>query len=270
MGLHAGEMELSVKSVKEDSGTAARTVTTTRASSAARTSGASRTAHGAPETCASPAASASTRISACSSAAPARSGSPSAREPSSTARTCQSRRSSRSWSTSARGAACGRPGGCCASRRTRSSATPAGPATHAGRLHEELVAFSPSDPRGADGREVVVRRQEGGELRRGRPGDHPRGLLGPRGVRPGAPAGARRRDRQTQRDARSWQLLRTGEDATAGPGAPAGHQRRVYAVRDAAAARLAKAQVPRTGRAMHAARADVQPALARRNAPTRR
>jgi transposase-like protein len=35
-------------------------------------------------------------------------------------------------------------------------------------LHDELVAFSPTHPRGADGREVVVRRKEAGELRRGR------------------------------------------------------------------------------------------------------
>jgi transposase-like protein len=35
-------------------------------------------------------------------------------------------------------------------------------------LHDELVAFSPSHRRGADGREVVVRRQEAGELRRRR------------------------------------------------------------------------------------------------------
>jgi hypothetical protein len=32
-------------------------------------------------------------------------------------------------------------------------------------LHDQLVAFSPPHPRGADGREVVVRRQEAGERR---------------------------------------------------------------------------------------------------------
>jgi transposase-like protein len=35
-------------------------------------------------------------------------------------------------------------------------------------LHDELVAFSPPHRGGADGREVVVRRQEAGQLRRGR------------------------------------------------------------------------------------------------------
>ena len=38
---------------------------------------------------------------------------------------------------------------------------------HAKALHDELVAFSPSHPRGAVRREVVVRRQEAGALRRG-------------------------------------------------------------------------------------------------------
>lgn len=36
---------------------------------------------------------------------------------------------------------------------------------HAQSLHDELIAFSPGDPRGADGREVVVRGQEGAALR---------------------------------------------------------------------------------------------------------
>jgi transposase-like protein len=40
----------------------------------------------------------------------------------------------------------------------------------AGALHDELVAFSPPHPGSADGREVVVRRQEAGQLRRRRPG----------------------------------------------------------------------------------------------------
>jgi LacI family transcriptional regulator len=35
---------------------------------------------------------------------------------------------------------------------------------HAAKLHDELVAFSPSDPRGATRREVGIRRQEGGAL----------------------------------------------------------------------------------------------------------
>ena len=35
-------------------------------------------------------------------------------------------------------------------------------------LHDELVAFSPTHPGSADGREVVVRRKEAGQLRRGR------------------------------------------------------------------------------------------------------
>ena len=61
---------------------------------------------------------------------------------------------------------------------------------HARAAHDELVAHSPETRETPDGREVVVRRQEGEELRRGRPrGPVPRGLLGPRGVRPGAPAG---------------------------------------------------------------------------------
>jgi LacI family transcriptional regulator len=37
--------------------------------------------------------------------------------------------------------------------------------THAKDLHDELVAFSPSDRGGAAGREVVVRREEGEALR---------------------------------------------------------------------------------------------------------
>jgi transposase-like protein len=41
---------------------------------------------------------------------------------------------------------------------------------HAKALHDELVAFSPSDARSADGREVVIRRKEAGKLRRRRPG----------------------------------------------------------------------------------------------------
>ena len=41
---------------------------------------------------------------------------------------------------------------------------------HAQHLHDELVAFSPSDPRGPVRREVVVRLQEAGALRPGRPG----------------------------------------------------------------------------------------------------
>jgi transposase-like protein len=47
---------------------------------------------------------------------------------------------------------------------------------HAKGLHDELVAFSPADPRGAARREVVVRREEGGALRPGRrPGRRPPG-----------------------------------------------------------------------------------------------
>jgi hypothetical protein len=38
---------------------------------------------------------------------------------------------------------------------------------HAGRLHEELLAFSPSHRGSATGREVVVRRQEAGPVRSG-------------------------------------------------------------------------------------------------------
>lgn len=40
---------------------------------------------------------------------------------------------------------------------------------HAHQLHDELVAFSPPDARGAVRREVVVRRQEGEALRPRRP-----------------------------------------------------------------------------------------------------
>jgi transposase-like protein len=40
---------------------------------------------------------------------------------------------------------------------------------HARQLHDELVAFSPPDPRGATRREVVVRGQEGEALRPHRP-----------------------------------------------------------------------------------------------------
>src|SRR5215211_789007 len=40
---------------------------------------------------------------------------------------------------------------------------------HARQLHDELVAFSPSDPGGPTRREVVVRRQEGEALRPRRP-----------------------------------------------------------------------------------------------------
>ena len=40
---------------------------------------------------------------------------------------------------------------------------------HARQLHDELVAFSPSDPRGSVRREVVVRGQEGAALRPRRP-----------------------------------------------------------------------------------------------------
>jgi hypothetical protein len=36
---------------------------------------------------------------------------------------------------------------------------------HAHDAHDELVAFSPSDPRGPTRRDVVVRRQEAKELR---------------------------------------------------------------------------------------------------------
>src|SRR5471032_1322742 len=35
---------------------------------------------------------------------------------------------------------------------------------HAKCLHDELLAFSPSDPRGTNGREVGLRRQKGGAL----------------------------------------------------------------------------------------------------------
>jgi transposase-like protein len=41
---------------------------------------------------------------------------------------------------------------------------------HAHDAHDELVAFSPSDPRGPARRGLVVRRQEAEELRPGRPG----------------------------------------------------------------------------------------------------
>ncbi len=41
---------------------------------------------------------------------------------------------------------------------------------HAKEIHDELVAFSPSDPRTAVRREVVVRGKEGEKLRSGRPG----------------------------------------------------------------------------------------------------
>jgi LacI family transcriptional regulator len=44
---------------------------------------------------------------------------------------------------------------------------------HARALHDELVAFSPADARGAAGREVGVRRQEAGALRRRRGGRRP-------------------------------------------------------------------------------------------------
>ena len=44
---------------------------------------------------------------------------------------------------------------------------------HARQLHDELVAFSPEDPRGPVRREVVVRRQEAGALRPRRPGRRP-------------------------------------------------------------------------------------------------
>jgi transposase-like protein len=40
---------------------------------------------------------------------------------------------------------------------------------HAQQLHDELVGFSPPDPRGTVRREVVVRRQEGEALRPRRP-----------------------------------------------------------------------------------------------------
>ena len=54
---------------------------------------------------------------------------------------------------------------------------------HASALHDELVAFSPADARGAVRREVGVRRAEAGTLR---PGRHaPRRQLGSRRVRPG-------------------------------------------------------------------------------------
>ena len=46
---------------------------------------------------------------------------------------------------------------------------------HAGQLHEELLAFSPSHPGSATGREVVVRRQEAGALRPRRSGRRPVG-----------------------------------------------------------------------------------------------
>jgi LacI family transcriptional regulator len=45
----------------------------------------------------------------------------------------------------------------------------AGAGPHARALHDELVALSPSHPGGAVRREVVVRRQEAGQLRRRRP-----------------------------------------------------------------------------------------------------
>ena len=41
---------------------------------------------------------------------------------------------------------------------------------HARALHDELVAFSPADPRGAVRRKVGLRRQEAGALRRRRSG----------------------------------------------------------------------------------------------------
>jgi hypothetical protein len=44
---------------------------------------------------------------------------------------------------------------------------------HARDLHDELVAFSPGDPGGADGREVGLRGQEGEALRPGRPRRRP-------------------------------------------------------------------------------------------------
>jgi len=46
---------------------------------------------------------------------------------------------------------------------------------HAKALHDEFVAFSPSDPRAAVRREVVVRWEEGEALRRRRPGRRPTG-----------------------------------------------------------------------------------------------
>lgn len=50
-------------------------------------------------------------------------------------------------------------------------------------LHDELVALSPPHPGGAVRREVVVRRQEAGQLRPRRPGRRRAGReLGPRGV----------------------------------------------------------------------------------------
>jgi hypothetical protein len=54
---------------------------------------------------------------------------------------------------------------------------------HARQLHDEFVAFSPEHPAGPVRREVVVRLQEAGTLRPGRPGRRPQGgLVGSRGV----------------------------------------------------------------------------------------
>jgi hypothetical protein len=54
---------------------------------------------------------------------------------------------------------------------------------HARQIHDEFVAFSPSDQRGPARREVVVRVQEASALRPGRPGRRPvRRLVGSHGL----------------------------------------------------------------------------------------
>jgi LacI family transcriptional regulator len=67
---------------------------------------------------------------------------------------------------------------------------------HAEKVHEELVAFSPSHPGGPTRREMVVRPEKREKLRTRR--NNMRRQLGPRRLRPGAPAGLESRQRQAK------------------------------------------------------------------------
>ena len=72
----------------------------------------------------------------------------------------------RTWSsTSPTATGSGPPRGWSACTATRWSATADCLGEHAQQLHDELVAFSPSDSRGPARREVVLRLQEAGALR---------------------------------------------------------------------------------------------------------
>ena len=131
--------------------------------SVARTPIAPSTANATPETSRSAGAMAGTTSSACSTVRPANTASPSARARPCSRLTCPNKGPAPCSNTSPKAAASDRPDALVDVHPNKAG-------QHALDAQDELVAFSPSDPRGPVRRDVVVRGQEAKELRSPQPG----------------------------------------------------------------------------------------------------